>query len=108
MAGTTHQERGLPAHHGGGTLPLAERARQAKWFCRFLSEGGAGRSTPVHRPGLDQEWIGQGKVAWLSRFGAGHRQVKERFVGSLARLLSGQGIKRIRWRAKTGRCGGKA
>jgi hypothetical protein len=24
MAGTTHQERGLPAHHGGGTLPLAE------------------------------------------------------------------------------------
>jgi hypothetical protein len=77
MAGTTHQERGLPAHHGGGTLPLAERARQAKWFCRFLRERGAGRSTPVHRPGLDQEWIGWGEV------------VKERFVGPLARLLSG-------------------
>jgi hypothetical protein len=34
--------------------------------------------------------------------------VKERFVGPLARLLSGQGIGRIGRHAKAGRCGGEA
>ena len=51
--------------------------------------------------------IGDGQVACLPRFRAGHRQVKKGFVGPLARLLSGQGIGRGRRGAELGRSGGE-
>ena len=57
---------------------------------RILREGDARWSRPVHRPGLDERWIGQGKV------------VKERSVGPLAGLLSGRGIGGIGRRAELG------
>jgi len=47
-------------------------------------------------------------VATRRQTGVTHRQAKERFVGPLARLLSGQGIGRTRRRAEMGRCAGEA
>ena len=56
-------------------------------------------------PSYDEERIGQGEVTCLR---ATHRQVKERFVGPLARMMSGQGVERVGCRAKAGRYGGEA
>ncbi len=100
-----------------GRLAPEIRTRQAETtgFFRILREGGAKQGKPAPRPRLEKKGIGEGKVACLRlpvatrrQTGATHRQVKERFVGPLARLMSGQGIGRIRWRAKAGRCGGEA
>jgi len=79
-----------------GTLPPAERARQAKSsrFFRILGEGDATQGKPAPRPRLEKKGIRQ-------------EVVKDRFVGPLARLLSGQGIGRVGWRAEMRRCGGE-
>lgn len=102
--GTDDRRKG-PA--GGGTfpdaevratLPPAERPRQGKYpgFFRILREGGDIQGNPAPRARLEKEGIRDGEV------------VKERFVGPLARLLRGQGIRRIGRRAELGRCGGEA
>ena len=80
-----------------GTLAPAERARQAKSsrFFRILGEGGAKQGKPAPRPRLEEKGIRDGEV------------IKDRFVGPLARLLSGQGIGRVGRRAELGRPGGE-
>ena len=89
-----------------GTLPPAERVGQAEssGISGNLREGGAKQGKPAPRPQLEKKGIRE-EVACLR---ATHRQVKERFVGPLARLLSGQGVGRIRRRAEPGRCAGEA
>ena len=118
-------------------LPPAERAGQAEssGFSGNLREGGAKLDKPAARPRREKKGIGEGKIACLrlpaatrrqtgatcppppvcvrTRTGRrrgrqAHRQVKERFVGPLARLLSGQGVGRIRRPAGPGRCAGEA
>jgi len=78
-------------------LEPAERACQAKssGFFRILREGGAKQGTAAPRPRLSKKGI---RV----------EVVKERFVGPLARLLSGQGIWWVGWRAEMWHCGGEA
>jgi hypothetical protein len=61
-----------------------------------LGSGTPGVRDEAPRPPLRDQRIGDGKV------------VKERFVGLLARLVSGQVIGRVGWRAGAGRCGGEA
>jgi len=80
-----------------GTLPPAERARQAKSsrFFRILGEGDATQGKPAPRPRLEKKGIREEEV------------IKDRFVGPLARLLSGQGVGRIGRRAEMRRCGGE-
>ncbi len=62
----------------------------------MLREGGAIQGNPAPRARLEKEGIREEEV------------VKERFVGTLARPLSGQGIRRIGRHAELGRCGGEA
>ena len=90
----------------GATLPAAQRVRQAEssGLFRILREGVAKQGRPAARPRLEKKGIRE-EVACLR---ATHRQIKERFVGPLARLLSGQGSGRIGRRAELGRCAGAA
>jgi len=83
---------------------LAEWAGQAEssWLFRFLWEEA---DRPAPRPRLEKKGIRDGEVACLRA--DTHRQIKYRFVGPLARLLSGQGVGRIGRRAGLGRYAGE-
>ena len=63
---------------------------------RVLRQGKIRRDRPAHRPRLEDKGIREEEV------------VKEGFVGPLARLLSGQGIWWVGWRAELASCGGEA